>query len=174
METGANSAPIITWPARSFAQIIYRLEGEPVPGAQNRFPDVGEADWYRNAVVWAYNAGVVTGYSNGNFGPADKITREQMAVMMYRYAEMKGYDVRESADSAIIRMRPMSVLLPESHELGRGRGPDQREIRPDTAGSPGEREPRRVRDYPYTIYADLQSVAYTFRGIPLRRSGIDR
>ena len=95
---GSQFGPYNNLARAEFAQIIYRLEGEPVPGAQNRFPDVGEADWYRNAVVWAYNAGVVTGYSNGNFGPADKITREQMAVMMYRYAEMKGYDVRESAD----------------------------------------------------------------------------
>ena len=49
-------------------------------------------------MVWAYDAGIVTGYSNGYFGPADKINREQLAVMMYRYAVKKGYDVTASAD----------------------------------------------------------------------------
>lgn len=40
----------------------------------------------------------MTGYSNGNFGPADNITREQLAVVMYRYAQMKGQDVSAQAD----------------------------------------------------------------------------
>ena len=81
-----------------FAQILYRLEGQPDTAARSQFPDVKESDWYRDAVVWAYDAGIVTGYSNGYFGPADKINREQLAVMMYRYAVKKGYDVTASAD----------------------------------------------------------------------------
>ena len=54
--------------------------------------------WYTSPILWAAKEGVVTGYENGNFGPADRITREQMAVMMYRYANAKGYDTEYKAD----------------------------------------------------------------------------
>jgi hypothetical protein len=53
---------------------------------KNPFPDVGEGKWYSNAITWAYQAGVVEGYDDGNFGPNDKITREQLATMIWRYA----------------------------------------------------------------------------------------
>ena len=48
--------------------------------------------------MWAQENGIVTGYGNGKFGPGDPINREQIAVMMYRYAQYKGYDVTSSAD----------------------------------------------------------------------------
>ena len=79
------------------ALILYRLEGEPETTGESRFPDATE-EWYADAVAWADEAGIMTGYSNGNFGPADNITREQLAVVMYRYAQMKGQDVSAQAD----------------------------------------------------------------------------
>lgn len=79
-----------------FATIMYRKEGKPEVSYTNRFKDVSDGNWYTDAIMWASDAGVVTGYSNGNFGPGDKINREQMAVMMYRYANGKGYDVSAS------------------------------------------------------------------------------
>ena len=54
------------------------------------FPDVAEGEWYSEAVRWAASEGVITGYDNGNFGPNDPITREQLAVMLYRYAQKQG------------------------------------------------------------------------------------
>ena len=62
------------------------------------FKDVAAGQWYTNAILWASKNKIVTGYSDGsnNFGVGDKILREQMAVMMYRYAKFKGYDVSES------------------------------------------------------------------------------
>ena len=79
--------------------VVYALQciaGEPEVTSENRFPDVPETEWYRDAVVWADAAGVATGYANGNFGPCDEITREQLAVMLYRYAqeEWNGCDGR--------------------------------------------------------------------------------
>ena len=66
---------------------------------KDAFPDVPENAWFMKAVIWANEAGVVTGYTDsGLFGPADNITREQMAVMMYRYVNKKGYDLGEKAD----------------------------------------------------------------------------
>lgn len=79
-----------------FATIMYRKEGKPEVSYTNKFKDVSDGNWYTDAIMWASKAGVVTGYSNGNFGPGDKINREQMAVMMYRYAKEKKYDVSAS------------------------------------------------------------------------------
>ena len=81
-----------------FAIILHRINETPAVDYTARFRDVGEGIWYTDAILWAADTGVVTGYSNGNFGPGDNINREQMAVMMYRYATYKGYDTSVKAD----------------------------------------------------------------------------
>ena len=67
------------------AQILFQKEGRP--GAENHtdFPDVGEGAWYAQAVRWAAGQGIVSGYDSGEFGPDDPITREQLALMLWRY-----------------------------------------------------------------------------------------
>lgn len=81
-----------------FATILYRMNGEPWVAYSPIFRDVPDGSWYTDPIVWAGGQGVVTGYSNGNFGPTDYINREQMAVMMYRYAVARGYDTSARAD----------------------------------------------------------------------------
>ena len=82
-----------------FAVILHRIEGKPSVSYIPKFPDVGKSTWYTDAVLWASDAGVITGYSDtGYFGPSDNINREQMATMMYRYEQSKGYDVSRRAD----------------------------------------------------------------------------
>ena len=81
-----------------FATVLYRMAGKPEVDYEDVFPDVKESDWFGVPVSWAAENGVVTGYANGKFGPADDITREQIAVMLYRYAEYAGYDVSEKDD----------------------------------------------------------------------------
>ena len=66
--------------------ILWRLEGSPLVSTSLNYDDVKPEDWYGEAVRWADDAGVVTGYGNGKFGPNDPITREQMAAMLWRYA----------------------------------------------------------------------------------------
>ena len=79
-----------------FATILYRQSGSPQVTYTDKFPDVPQNEWYTNAVLWASNAGIVTGYTDtGKFGPADPINREQIAVMMYRYAQYLGYDTKK-------------------------------------------------------------------------------
>lgn len=79
-----------------FATILYRMNNEPSVQYTNKFPDVADGQWYTDAILWASNAGIVTGYSDtGKFGPADPINREQIAVMMYRYANYLGYDTKK-------------------------------------------------------------------------------
>ena len=80
-----------------FATIVYRMSGEEGKYKQI-FPDVKESDWFGIPVAWCNATGVVTGYMNGLFGPGDDITREQLATMLYRYAEYFKYDVTEKAD----------------------------------------------------------------------------
>ena len=82
-----------------FAVIIYRMEGEPEVKYVEKFPDVADNIWYTDAILWAAENGIVTGYSDtGKFGPSDNITREQMATMMYRYAKYKNLDVSEKKE----------------------------------------------------------------------------
>lgn len=99
--TGINDttfAPYESLARAQFAIILHRLNGGPQMEYTDLFYDVGEGIWYTDAILWAADTDVVTGYSNGNFGPADKINREQMATMMYRYAEYKGYSLEGGVD----------------------------------------------------------------------------
>lgn len=68
------------------AQILYNREGRPEPDGNSRsFQDIAPGDWYAQAVGWAAGQEVVKGYGNGLYGPNDPITREQLAVMLWRY-----------------------------------------------------------------------------------------
>ncbi len=87
-----------------FAVMLYRMEGEPAVEYKPAFPDVPDGQFYTKAVLWAStkDVGVITGYTSGAqkgmFGPNDTITREQIAVMMYRHAKYKGYPVTNTSD----------------------------------------------------------------------------
>ncbi len=77
--------------------MLARLEG--VTNAEDAgFADVAENDWYATAVNWAASVGVVNGYEDNTFRPNAPITREQMAAILYNYADYKGYDVSARAD----------------------------------------------------------------------------
>lgn len=77
--------------------ILYRFEGAPETGG-SQFRDVPPDQYYARPVAWAAANGVVNGYEDGLFKPDEQITREQMAVILYRYARQKGLDVSGSAD----------------------------------------------------------------------------
>lgn len=84
--------------ARShFATMLHRLEDSPKAGYEKRFHDVPDGQFYTAPVMWASaeDVRIITGYVNGNFGPDDSITREQMVVMLYRYADYKKFDVTD-------------------------------------------------------------------------------
>lgn len=68
------------------AVALHNLEGNPPFGSSTAFADVSEKDWYAEAVAWASAGGIVTGYTDELFGPNDKITREQLAVLLWRAA----------------------------------------------------------------------------------------
>lgn len=93
-------APLAVLTRAEVAEILYRLAGEEAVDYSEVFSDVAEDQWYTDAVIWACEAGVVEGYNNGKFGPDDTITREQLALMLYRYAETIGCDMSKAADLA--------------------------------------------------------------------------
>lgn len=79
--------------------ILWRLENSPIVEAKADFSDVAEGEWYTEAVNWAYANGIVLGFGDGKFAPTEKLTREQVMAIFYRYAELKGYEAVE-ADNA--------------------------------------------------------------------------
>lgn len=81
--------------------VLYRLENQPSTSAAS-FTDVASGAYYANAVVWANANGIVSGYGSGKFGPNDKVTREQLAAILYRYAQYKKYDVSVGEDTNIL------------------------------------------------------------------------
>jgi len=80
------------------AAVLYRLEGSPAVTAANTFTDVGNGTWYTDAIIWASGNGIVNGSGDGLYGTNTPVTRQEMAVMLYRYAKHKGYDVTKTAD----------------------------------------------------------------------------
>ncbi len=68
------------------AQILFNKAGRPAVTGSGAFADVAPGQWYANAIQWAGQNGIVNGQGNGLFGPDDDITREQLAVMLWRYA----------------------------------------------------------------------------------------
>ncbi|OUN13486.1 InlB B-repeat-containing protein [Flavonifractor sp. An9] len=95
-------SPDMTTTRSMVATILWRLEGSPVVDYAVPFDDVDLDSWYGEAVRWAASEGIITGYGNNKFGPDDLITREQMATMLHRYAQYKGYDVSIGENTNIL------------------------------------------------------------------------
>lgn len=68
------------------AVVLHNLESNPDSTYDTAFKDVKVGEWYTKAICWAVEEGIVLGYNKEKFGPNDQITREQLAVMLYRYA----------------------------------------------------------------------------------------
>jgi len=90
-------APTLSTERGMIVTILHRLEGEP-SAAASAFTDVAAGEWYTDAVAWGAANGVVKGYSDTIFKPTQDITREQLAAILYRYAQLKGYDTGKRAD----------------------------------------------------------------------------
>ena len=80
--------------------ILWNLDGRPA-AAEKCFTDVAPGQYYTDAVMWAAANQIIDGYGDGKFGPHDSITREQLVVILYRYARHKAYDVTAAADLSL-------------------------------------------------------------------------
>ena len=91
-------APNATLNRAMAVTILYRLEGAPAVTTDAGFNDVAAGTWYTDAVNWAAANNIVNGVEGNNFDPTGSLTREQMATVLYRYAQYKGADVSASGD----------------------------------------------------------------------------
>ena len=89
---GGAFSPDIPMSRGMFVTILHRMEGLPSAASGAAFSDVPAGRWYTEAVAWASENQIVLGYNASSFGPNDPVTREQMAVLLCRYAVYKGYN----------------------------------------------------------------------------------
>lgn len=96
--TGAERfSPNETLSRGMMAQILYNMEGGPAVSVKAAFQDVKANAWYGDAVAWGVNKGILKGVSDNAFGGENALSREQMAVMLYRYAKQAGLDTAADA-----------------------------------------------------------------------------
>ena len=95
--SAATFGPNVDTTRAMVVTILWRLEGEPASGYDMDYSDVAGGAWYADAVRWATEHGIVNG-SEGQFYPGGIVTREQLAAMLYRYAQYKGYDLTAGGD----------------------------------------------------------------------------
>lgn len=100
--TSENSfEPNIPMNRAMVAQMLHNLETNPKAEFDKCFNDVNEGIWYQEAVNWAANKGILSGYGNSVFGGKDNVTREQLVTILYNYAKISGYDVTISENTNI-------------------------------------------------------------------------
>ncbi len=85
--TSTSFSPDTTMSRAMLATVLYRAEGSPTVTGTARFPDVAADAYYNNAAVWASANGYISGYTNGRFGSDDPVTREDIATILWRYAD---------------------------------------------------------------------------------------
>ena len=105
------------------AQMLYALEGKPNVSVTGYFNDVPVNAWFAKAAAWAKSKGIITGYDNGNFGPNDPLTREQLALILYNYAKIKEYSTSAAGNlSQFIDGRSTSAWAQEGMTWAVGAG----------------------------------------------------
>ena len=91
-------APNVTMNRAMLVTVLYRLDGEKETKYKNKFNDLENGAYYEDAVNWATKNKIVSGVSENEFAPSNKITREQLVVMLYRFAKLEGMNVNKEAD----------------------------------------------------------------------------
>ena len=91
-------APYMELDRAMAAQLFYNLEGKPTVTGDSTFTDVTSGHWAVDAITWAAQNDIVAGIGGNLYDPDSNVTREQFAVMLYKYARFKGYDLTVSGD----------------------------------------------------------------------------
>ena len=112
-------APNAGFSRAMLAQTLYAMSGKPAVKAESIFADVAANAWYADAVNWAAEKGYVSGVGDGKFAPDASITREQMALILYRYAgspDASGMVLREFADGDSVSAYAVDAIRWAVHE----------------------------------------------------------
>ncbi|MCI2106736.1 MAG: S-layer homology domain-containing protein [Intestinimonas sp.] len=91
------------------AVVLWRLAGSPASSGKTSFPDVPDGSYYADAAAWAAQQSIVTGYSSGKFCGGDTVTREQLAVMFYRYCMLNGAELAQGMLSNYVDDNSISI-----------------------------------------------------------------
>ena len=96
--TATEFAPNVTTTRAMVAQVLYRLAGSPTVERTGAFADVAPGAWYYDAMLWASSTGIMQGYGDGTYRPNRAITRQEMATILFRMADVKlGADLVDAA-----------------------------------------------------------------------------
>lgn len=106
---GINSSSYEPVTRGMLASLLYTYDGEPESESCS-FKDVLQDSYYEKAVGWAAENGIVLGYSSSKFGPDNNVTREQLAVILHRYAKLKNYDVSLEEDTNILSYKDIKKV----------------------------------------------------------------
>ena len=112
-------APNAGFSRAMLAQTLYAMSGKPAVKAESIFADVAANAWYADAVNWAAEKGYVSGVGDGKFAPDASVTREQMALILYRYAgspDASGMAQKEFADSSSVSAYAVDAIRWAVHE----------------------------------------------------------
>jgi hypothetical protein len=93
-------SPDLSMSRAMLSTVLWSLEGSTTGNAQSSLSDVASGAWYGEAVNWATSNGLITGYADGTFGGDDSVTREQLAVILYNYANLQGVNTSASGNLA--------------------------------------------------------------------------
>ncbi len=109
--TGAATFdPAVNVSRAMLVTVLWRAENKPAATEESAFVDLKSGEYYVDAVKWANENGVVTGTTETTFAPDNAITREQFAAIMYRYANLKGYDVSVGENTNILSYTDYSKI----------------------------------------------------------------
>lgn len=129
-----------------FVQTLYNQSGKPgAEGITNNFTDVVMGQWYTDAVLWGNKNDVVVGFPSGRFGVGENITREQLTVVLYKYAKMNKYDLtyskglidqfKDGKDVHNWASEAMNWAVSQGIMSGKGTGEDKSQYRLDPLGN---------------------------------------
>lgn len=94
--TATEFAPDNAFSRAMLVTVLYRMAGEPdVSEYTEPFTDISEDFWSYDAILWAYNNGIINGYEDGSFRPNDSISRQALCAMLVRYLRYAGKDLSE-------------------------------------------------------------------------------
>ncbi|MBR4881796.1 MAG: S-layer homology domain-containing protein [Clostridia bacterium] len=120
--TETTFGPDIATNRAMLVSVLWRFETSP-EGFSHSFSDVKEGHYFDKAVAWAYSNGIVAGKSADRYAPNDKLTREQMAAILYRYAAYKGGDTEVEADLSVFKdLNKLDAYAVDAMKWANGKG----------------------------------------------------